>query len=121
MAYITNLTFTSGQNLIVANNRGVPSHWKQGDKTPIDVSFTLNEAITGEFPEPQSGSGASMPIYHFELKQNAPENPAVTGIYYQFHGVALASMAWTEGDLNERAYTMQALAMVGPTASGYLS
>jgi len=121
MAYVTNFTWTSAQTLIPAMNRGVPTHFKQGDKAVIDVSFTINEAITGEFPNPQSGSGASMPIYHFEFKQNVPENPNVTGIYYQFHGVAKVSRAFTEGDLNENAYTMQALAMSGANNTGYLS
>jgi hypothetical protein len=118
MAYISNFSWTTAQNLAAVNDRGVPDHWKKLDTQPVQLSFTVNEALTAQMPNPSSGGGASVPLLHMEFKQSVPEDAAMTGIYYQFMGVPFQSMQFNEGDQNTRQYTTQALAMNGPTGSG---
>lgn len=112
-------SYTSGQTITTIMNRGIPDHHKLASKEAITFSFTL--LSTGYIPSPASGSGASVPMWHMELRESQPENGG-TGIYTQFHGVAVNSVVMTE---NAAGNTFQvqgvALAMNGPTASGFLS
>jgi len=76
-------------------------------------------AATAQFPNPSAEAGASVPMVHLELKMTAPE--AGAAFFYQFHGAALTQRQFTEGDQeNALSFQFVALAMNGPTASGYI-
>ena len=121
VAYVRDLDWTSSQTVTAIMDRGVPDHHKVIDRQPVRLAFTLAEAITGQFPLPVSGAGASVPLLHLEFKQSVPENPAVSGIYYQFFGVPVAQVRFVDGEReNTRLYTLRALAMNGPTGRGYI-
>jgi len=116
--YVRSLTYSSGRRVVAVMERGVPTHWKQVGRDPINV--TVNFAWTGSVPTAISGSGASVPMIHLEHAADHPEDSA-TANYHQFYGVVTTNMQFTEGDNEDTiALTMQALAMNGPTASGYL-
>jgi len=120
IGYVSNVTFTSARDVQVISNRGIPSHHKFVAKTPVSVQFDLQWGITGDYPPMNvTGSGATVQMVHLELKSTAAEDGSA--LYHQIHGVSINSMAWTE---TTPANTMQfqgvGLAMVGPTASGYL-
>jgi hypothetical protein len=120
IGYVTTMTYTSAQTLETVMNRGTPTHHKVVDKQQIAITFDLQWGVTGDYPTFSSGSGASVPMIHLEHKATAPE--ATDAIWTQFHGVALESIAWTEAaPLDTQTWTMRALAMNGPTASGYVS
>lgn len=103
-------------------NRGIPTHHKQVSKEAPTLTFDLQFGVTGEYPNwKTTGSGASVPMVHFELQSKAPEAGAGAAIYHQFHGVPLNSLDFTEANpANTQTYNLKALAMVGPTGSGYL-
>ena len=113
-------TYTSGQTITTVMDRGIPDHHKLASKDAI--TFSLTVLSTGFIPSPSSGSGASVPMWHLELRESQPEVGSGSAIYTQFHGVAPNSIVWTE---NAAGNTFQvqgvALSMNGPTASGYLS
>jgi predicted membrane GTPase involved in stress response len=111
-------TFTSGRAVITIFERGVPDHHKVTQKEVINGSFTMQ--WTGSIPSAVSGSGASVPMWHLEHKAAAPENGG-TGVYHQLHGVVVQSIGFTEGSPNTVNVSFVALAMNGPTGSGYLS
>lgn len=115
--FVQSMTFTSAQRLAAAVNRGVPDHWKHIGRDPINLTVTF--AWTGATPVASSGASASVPMWHLEYKADYPE-AAGTASYYQFHGVVVQSQQFTEGDQDTVQFTMQALAMNGPTASGYM-
>ena len=116
--YVRSFSFTSGQTTQAVMDRGVPDHWKVVSKQPINI--TLSFAWTGAHPTAVSGAGASVPLFHLEYKSDHPENSG-TADYYQFHGCAMQSLEFSEGDTeNTISQPFQALGMTGPTASGYL-
>ena len=120
LGYVRNFTWTSGRTIQVISDRGVPTHNKLVSKEGINVSFDVAYGVTGDYPPTNAtGSGATVPMVHMEFKMTAKE--AGAGIYYQFYGMPIASMNFTEGD-NENTISFQgvALAMIGPTGSGYL-
>lgn len=117
-AYVRSMSWTSGATVNVISERGIPDHNKLVSRQPIQI--TVNAGWTGGIPSAASGAGASVPMFHLEYRASAAETPT-TGQYVQFHGVPLVSTQWTEGDEDTMAFTFQALAMNGPTASGYLS
>lgn len=123
LGFVTNFTFTSGQTIVMISDRGIPNHPKVTSKQAPQLSFTINEGITAQYPENViTASGASMPLLHLEFKQAVPETPSITGNYYQFHSVPLQQIVFTEAeDANTRAYTMQAVGMSGVNPSGFLS
>ena len=121
-AYVDAFTHTSAQSVTQIMDRGTLSHHKKVGDVAHQVSFTIKEGITGQYPNPASGSGASVPMFHLEFKQLAPEDAAVTGIYYHFNGCVATQMQFTEGaESNTRQYTVVALGYDGPTGSGYLA
>lgn len=116
---VTNMTYTSAADFKAVTERGVPDHWKIGEKKPIDI--TIEFGYTGYIPTALSGSGASVPMWHLEYKATQPE-VGNTGRYFQFHGVPLGSIDFKEAtDGDTISLKLQALAMNGPTGSGYLS
>lgn len=112
------MSYTSGATINQVAERGIPDHHKLVSRQPIQVTF--NCAWTGGVPSAASGAGASVPFHHLEYRASAAETPT-TGQYVQFHGVPYASIQFTEGDEDTIAVTCIALAMNGPTGSGYLS
>lgn len=120
IGYVTNVTFTSGAQVAVISNRGIPSHQKMTQKDAPTLNFDIQWGNTGDYPSfLTTGSGASVPMVHMELKSTAPE--AGAGIYHQFHGCARLNTNFTESNpANTQSWSLQALAMNGPTASGFL-
>jgi hypothetical protein len=119
IGFVTNFRYTSAQTVETISERGHPSHHKQVDYQPPTLSFDVQWGITGQYPTWKiTGSGASTPMIHLELKSTAPE--AGAAIYHQFMGVVLNSQDFTEGNpANTQTWNLKALAMM-VTASGYL-
>lgn len=118
-AYIDGFSFTSGQQIVTQSNRGKPTHHKRTQNDPIQL--TLNARYTGGPTGAATASGATLPLLHGEFRANDADDNS-TGLYYQFHGLALQSIAFTENvDGDTIALTYMALGMNGPTASGYLT
>lgn len=119
IGFCNEFTFTSGATIQTMSDRGVPSHHKQVSQEPVSLTFAFN--WTGYLPTGVSGDGATVPMIHLEYRALEPEdNAAVSGRFYQFHGVPLNNIAWTEGDPTTVSMQSNALAMNGATASGYL-
>ena len=119
MGFVRNFTWTSANNIATISDRGIPNHHKLVSKEAINGSFDVAWAATAQFPNPSAGAGASVPMVHLELKMTAPE--AGAAFFYQFHGAALTQRQFTEGDQeNALSFQFVALAMNGPTASGYI-
>lgn len=121
VGYVTDFSFSSARTVTTIMERGNPDHHKESERSRIEPTFSM--LWTGNHARPTaSGSGASMPMFHLEFKALRPEDFAGSGFYYQFHGAALQSFDFKEakeGDNISMKYA--ALAMTGPTASGYLS
>ena len=116
--YVRSFDYTSAATYYEALERGVPHHRKRVSKQPITINVTFD--WSGYVPTAVTGSGHSVPMFHLEHKAAIPE-AAATGRYHQFHGVVVPSYQMTEGDEAD-TFTLQmnALAMIGPTASGFL-
>lgn len=121
VGYVQDFSFTSAQQIATIMNRGIPDHHKMQSKTPIDLN--VNYLWTGGQFTALTASGASMPEFHMEYRASAVEvGNGSTGAYYQFMGCALIQAQLQErpeGTIINAQY--RALAMVGPTGSGYLS
>lgn len=116
-------TFTRTRNVITVSERGEPHHFKQASRAAVDLQFTFLQAATANMPPTAAtAAGASLPLYHFELKHNAVEVGAPTAWFHQFICGAFVSDQWTEAeDGNKYQQTWRFLEVIGPTASGYLS
>lgn len=120
VAFIEAATINSAMDLVTIRNVGTPHHHKNGGRQPIEITMTT--LYTGGFPSALTSSGASMPMYHGEWKDTQPELGGGTARYFQFMGMAMPTVRVTPGlDGNRLELTWRALAMVGPTGSGYLS
>lgn len=121
LAYVQSFSYTSAQTLTTIRERGVPDHHKITEKAPIDVTFQC--LFTGQIPTAISGSGATVPMWALEFRASAAEiGNGTTGTYIQFHGAGLQDLKFgeaKEGDTLD--FTLRALALNGPTGSGYLS
>lgn len=118
MGYVRSFDYTSGANITTIDERGTPDHHKVANLEPITVN--LQFLWTGQMPTGASGSGASVPMFHTEFRAAMPELNN-SGAYMQFHGCAIRSIKFSEqpeGDTID--VEMVALAMNGPTGSGYL-
>jgi hypothetical protein len=112
-------SYTSAAKYTPIMERGIPDHWKFTERSPIDLSFTM--LSTGGVPAAASGSGASVPMIHLELKHKRPEHPG-SAFYEQFHGVPIESLVFKEAaEGNTIDCKFRALGMNGPTGSGFLS
>jgi len=122
LGFVTNFTRTSAQTMEPINDRGTLSHWKKADDQPVAVSWDLLYGVTADYPVWASGSGASVPMIHLEFKATAPEGAAGAGtLWEQFHGVVADQIILTETTpADTYSYTCRALAMNGPTGSGFL-
>ena len=112
--------FTSARQIVAVMERGVPNHWKEQSVDAIQANFTMRWTGSAAVPT-ATGSGASMPMFHYEYRANRPEDGG-SGYYYPFMGVPTQSVQFTEAaDGSTIAMTLQALAMIGPSVTGYLS
>jgi hypothetical protein len=115
-------TFNSAQTVVTVSERGRPHHHKLAGWEPVEVQFTYLQAVTAGMANPATASGASTPQIHLEMRAQDNEVAAASGQYYQFQNCVLVSRGWTEAEEgNQLQETWRALAMLGPTASGYLS
>jgi hypothetical protein len=118
VAYVQSFSHTSAVNFVQINERGIPDHHKFVSKSPIDVTF--NCLWTGSFTGALTASGSTVPMFHLEHRASAGEL-GTTGFYHQYHGAVLTNVAFNEAAEGDTiALTFRALAMNGPTASGYL-
>lgn len=121
LGYVQQFSFTSAVQIATIMERGIPDHHKVTQKTPIDL--TVQYMWTGGFFDAGSGSGASVPMLHLEFRAARPEvGDGTSAFYYQFHGVTRISnqvSEQAEGDTINITY--RALAMTGPTGSGYIA
>lgn len=118
VAYVQSFSHTSAQNFTQIMERGIPDHHKFVSKSPIDVTF--NCLWTGAFTGALTASGSTVPMMHLEHRASAAEL-GTTGFYHQYHGAVLTNIAFNEAaEGNTIALTFRALAMNGPTASGYV-
>jgi hypothetical protein len=121
IGYVTNFRFTSGQTIETVSERGTPTHNKLVSREAPTVTFDVQWGVTAQYPDwTLSGSGASVPMIHLELESKAPEAGAGKAIYHQFMGVVKNSNDFSEGATNTQTWNLKALAMSGPTGSGYL-
>lgn len=121
LGYVQDVSFTSAQTITTVKDRGIPTHHKMVERDPISVSFSF--LWTGSaLSTPASGSGASVPMYHMELRASAPEMVgSPSAWYYQFYGIPIQSVDFREQrDGDQISFRSVALGMNGPTASGYL-
>jgi hypothetical protein len=118
-AFVRSMSWTSAATLSTIKDRGRPHHHKIVGFDAVQV--TVNAAWTGGMPSAASGGGASVPMFHLEYRASAAETPT-TGVYFQFHGVPIHNIQVSEGENEDTIQlTFVALAMNGPTASGFLS
>ena len=124
------LSFDRNSTYQTVMNRGLPAHHKRTMQNPVEVTLTVLYGITADYPPRQpyvTASGFSVPMWHGELKMQTPEIGAAyasagSGIYYQFHNMVELQDQFTEDDNgNKVQFKYRALAVIGPTASGYLS
>lgn len=104
-------------------DRGNVGHHKRGAAQPIDITITYLEAVTANMPPVSTtAAGASVPLIHWEFKTDAPEMGAGSAIYclvtHCFH-VSRNKTEQAEG--NQIQEQWRGLAMVWPTASGYIA
>jgi hypothetical protein len=119
VAYVQSFSHTSAVNFVQISERGIPDHHKFASKSPIDVTF--NCLWTGAFTGMLTASGSTVPMMHLEHRASAAEIGATSAFYHQYHGAVLTNIGFTEAaEGNSIALTFRALAMVGPTASGWI-
>lgn len=117
--FVRSFTFTSGATVQQIAERGRPHHNKIVSFQPIQVTVSCD--WTGFNITALSGSGASVPMIALEWRASAAETPT-TGRYVQFMGIPVNNIQYTENEnADTQQYTFNALAIIGPTGSGYLS
>lgn len=119
IGYVQSFSFTSARDLGTMMDRGVPMHHKHLGAQPIDLTF--NFLWTGAQPEPASGGGFTMPMWHLEFKATEKDVGAGSGRYFQFYGAAISQSQFTENkDGNTIALSTKALGMSGSNTTGYM-
>jgi len=122
-------TFNYAREYAPIEDRGVPTMHKLARVPFVEASFRVLDGVTGDWPTGNTAIGPSAlgltnpPQFMVEFKQAIPATESnLTGIYYQFHGARILDRVHTEqpeGNMVE--FRLRALAVQGPTASGYLS
>jgi hypothetical protein len=119
VAYVQSFSHTSAANIVQIAERGIPDHHKFAGRSPIDVTFAC--LWTGAFTGMLTASGSTMPMMHLEHRASAAELGTTSAFYHQYHGAVLTNIGYTEAaEGNSISLTFRALAMNGPTASGYI-
>ena len=109
-------------NYTTIMDRGYPVHHKFANEQPSEVTFTVLFGVTANIPTPATASGASVPEIHCELKMRQSEIATASGIYYQFRNCVILRKPFSEAEAgNTLGFTLRALSVNGPTASGYLA
>ncbi len=120
LGLVQSFDYSSAQTVTTIMERGVPDHHKITQKAPITVN--IEYLWTGSALSFITSSGTTVPLVHLEHRASAAELGAATAFYHQFHGCALMSRQITEAAEGNRVREQYvALAMNGPTASGYLA
>ena len=121
------MNFSTAQEVQTILERGSADHHKIASLGPgVDITFTYLQGVTGNSPNPGTAAGASVPAVHFEIRHDRSERVPLTnnprGYFWQFIHCTLLSKGWTEqAEGNQYQETWRALAIDGPSASGYLS
>lgn len=123
------MTFNQPREYATVEDRGTPTMHKWTRISPPEITVRILEAVTGDWPTGNTAIGpsslglADVPSFNFEWRQAIPATESnLTGIYYQMHGVKIVDRQRTEQpEGNVLELRMRALAVNGPTASGYLS
>jgi hypothetical protein len=119
VAYVQSFSHTSAANYVQVSDRGVPTHHKFAAANAIDATF--NCLWTGAFTGMLTASGSTVPMMHLEHRASAAEIGSNSAFYHQYHGAVLTNINFTEAaEGNTISLTFRALAMNGPTASGYI-
>lgn len=115
--------FTQTRNNALIKERGIPDHWKLMGYEAVQLKIKYLQAVTANYPPTSvTAAGASVPMVHFELKQNMPELGAASATYYQFINAVIGPTVFGEAEqANTIDQTWNCIAMVGPTGSGYLA
>ncbi len=120
LGYVQSFSYSSAQTISTIMERGVPDHHKVTNKERITVD--IEYIWTGSALNFLTSSGTTVPLVHLEHRASAAELGAATAFYHQFHGCALMNRTITEAAEGNRVREQYvALAMNGPTASGYLA
>ncbi len=113
-------------NFATIAERGTPHHHKNVGTNPIEVRFEVLFGVTADYPSANtavgpSSLGVSRPQFNVELRMQEDEIAAASGIYYQWNKAVMLSQAYGEAEEGDTyGFTMRALGINGPTASGYL-
>ena len=113
-------------NYTTIMDRGYPVHHKFANEQPSEVTFNILFGVTANIPSAvtslgPSALGVSVVQYNFELKMRQSEIATASGIYYQFHKAIILRKPFSEAEAgNTLGFTVRALAVNGPTGSGYL-
>lgn len=119
---VTDFSFTSGATITTIMERGIPNHHKLTERARIEPTFSMGWTGTNALPTAITGTGASVPMFHYEFKSIRPEDFAGSGYYFQFQGAALQSYDFKEAkEGNNKTIKLACLAITGPTASGYIT
>lgn len=119
VGFVQSFSHTNPTEYTVIRDRGIISHHKfsqQGDKeVSLEFLWTGNHAIPTA-----TASGASVPMFHYEFRASGVETPG-TGFYYQYCGCVATTNDFTENAEGDSIkLTLRPLAILGPTASGYI-
>ncbi len=113
-------------NYATIAERGTPHHHKLVATNPVEVRFEVLFGVTADYPSANtavgpSGRGVSRPQFNLELKMRDEEVATATGIYFQWNKAIMLSQGFGEAEEGDTfGFTMRALDLNGPTASGYL-
>lgn len=123
--------FERARTMQTIMDRGLPKHHKLVAQQPVEMDIQVLLAVTGDWPALNpfaTASGFTVPLWHIEFKMHDVEAAGKdvpftgTGIYYQLTNATFLSDRVTEQtDGNTVAFKFRALAVNGPTGSGYLS
>lgn len=122
-------TITKPKEYAVIEDRGIPSMHKLVRHPAVDLTFSVLEGVTGDWPTGNTAIGPSAlgltepPAFNFEWKQSVPATESnIGGIYYQVHQARIVDRQHTENaEGNVLQFTVRGLAQKGPTGAGYLS
>jgi tetrahydromethanopterin S-methyltransferase subunit D len=115
-------TVNSARKVATIMERGYPSHHKIIGAEAVTTQFTyLLSNVAGMLPYTATADGASVPLYHLELKSDADEGDA-TAVWTQFVRGVLVSRNITEAEEGNTVQENWAfISQSGPTGSGYIA
>jgi hypothetical protein len=115
-------SFASAREFAQIRERGKLHHHKFQSDNATELTFTYLQSVAASGANPATASGASTPQVHMELRQQAAEDGATSGEYFQFRNGVMLSRGWTEAEEgNQYQETWRFLSWLGPTASGYIA